>query len=236
MNNSASNLLAILESCRQQPKHLSCADTWKNVLAVDSNEKLIGALGEFFYLTEAAANEVLAVHADKSSVEYWKVRIINGFYSANLGSKWQEFIQNIDDVTIFTLRTHAALLDLKRPARNANFEELAAIGLILEEAARLLMELELSDEAKEILLSRIEQLQSLLRRYRFVSPSAVLDSAKVLAAEISIAEKEEPEVVRNSKFYTTIKDGLGMLADATQVASAKPIFVGTTTYLLGLFS
>ncbi|WP_155616959.1 hypothetical protein [Xanthomonas translucens] len=236
MNNSASKLLAILENCRKQPNGRSCTETWKDVLSVDSNTKLIGAFGEFFSLAESASKEILAIHKDDSGVEYWKARIFNGFHSTALARPWAEFVQHIDDITIFTLKAHAALLDMKTPSRDANAEEFEKIDKLLKEATSFLMELELSNEAKEVILSRIEQLQALIRRYRFVSPAAVLDSAKILAAELSVAAKEQPDTVRNSKFYSTVKEGLELLANATQVASAKPMLIGATTYLLGLIS
>ncbi|HBP03098.1 MAG TPA: hypothetical protein DD677_08135 [Stenotrophomonas sp.] len=100
----------------------------------------------------------------------------------------------------------------------------------------MLMELALPDHVKVLILSRIEQLRALISRHRFVSPSSLLDMAKVLAAEISVVEKEHSDVVHKSKFYETVKEGLEILANATQVASSTPMMLGTTTYLLGLIS
>jgi len=236
VNNSANSLLLILESCRKQNKQRSCVDTWRDVLEVDSNAKLIGAFGEFFSLAEKAGKEVLEVHGDDEGVEYWKLRIFNGFHSTPLTKPWGEFVQHIDNVTLFTLRSHAALVDSKRPLRNASEEEFDEINQLLQVATSMLMELELTEEVKALILTRIEQLQALIRRHRFVSPSQVIDAAKILAAELSIVAKDQPDVVNRSKFYETIKEGLELLANATQVASSAPMMIGTTTYLLGLIS
>lgn len=236
MNNSAHSLLLILENCRVQSKSRSCVDTWRDVLEVGSHVELVGALGQFLTLAENAGKEVLAVHGDQTSVDYWKLRIINGFHSASLSKPWAEFIQHIDEVTIFTLRAHAALIDSRRPVGLVADEEFKAIGQLLEQATGMLMELDLPEDVKSLILMRIEQLQSLIRRHRFISPSSVIDTAKVLAAELSLVAKEQPDVVRKSKFYDTIKESLEILANATQVASATPMMVGTSTFLLGYFS
>lgn len=234
MDNSASKLLSILEICRKQSKSRSCVDTWKEVLEVSSHTELVGALGEFLSLADNAAKEVLSVHPDESGVEYWKLRIFKGFYSASLSRPWAEFIQHVDDVTIFTLRSHAALIAGKRPMLSASSESLKEISDLLEQATILLMELALADEEKSILLTRIEQLKCLINRYRFVSPSAVMDAAKVLAAELVVVGRNQPEVVRDTKFYSTLKESLELLANATQVASSTPMVIGVSTFLLGL--
>ncbi len=236
MNNSAYNLLLILEECRKKNTNRSCADTWREVLEVSSHTELLGALGQFFVLADNASKEILAVHGDTAGIEYWKLRLFNGFHSASLAKPWSEFIQHIDEVTIFTLRSHAALVDSKRPLGSVSDENFDEISRLLEQAAAMLMELALPDHVKVLILSRIEQLRALISRHRFVSPSSLLDMAKVLAAEISVVEKEHSDVVHKSKFYETVKEGLEILANATQVASSTPMMLGTTTYLLGLIS
>jgi hypothetical protein len=236
VNNSANSLLLILEDCRSQNKQRTCADTWRQVLDVPSNTQLIGALGQFLCLAESAGKEVLAVHGDESGVDYWKSKIFSGLHSTKLSEPWVGFIHHIDDVTMFTLRSHAALIDSKRPLGEIKEEDFDAINTLLEQAKSLLLQVQLPDDIKVIILARIEQLQSLILRHRFVSPSSVIDAAKVLAAELSAVAKEHPDSVRSSKFYETMKEGLEILANATQVASSTPLMVGTTTYLLGLIS
>jgi hypothetical protein len=236
MDNSAAHLLNILLECRKQDEKISCIQAWRKVLSANNNVDTLEAIGEFLVLMQRTASDVLAIHNDIEAVNYWRVRILNGFNSTALSQPWKGFVQHIDEPTVFTVRAQAALLASARPRAGLDDKKIAGAQSAFSESIDLLESSDVPDELKRILLTRIEQIQSLLNRYRFISPDAALDAAKILAAEISAAHKDQREELAKSGFYAKVKEGLEIVANATQIASSSPRLVAGTSYLLGLLS
>ncbi|MGV7178406.1 hypothetical protein, partial [Xanthomonas axonopodis] len=117
MDNSASFLLQILEEGRNQNGNHLASDVWKIILNAQDNPQLIEALGQFLALVDKAGKDVLAVHNDIEGVNYWKIRIFNGFHTTALGSAWSGFKNQIDEVSIFTLRSHAKIINMQKPQK-----------------------------------------------------------------------------------------------------------------------
>jgi hypothetical protein len=237
MKNSVTLLHKIIEEgCSRNP-NLPAAQVWQEVLGVETRTELVGAFAQFFKLAEDAAQEVLDVHEDPESVEYWKSRIIAGFINYPLKDPWGNFRQRFDAVTLFTLKNHARIVELQHPRKGMTSESVERVRTLFSDAEKFLSDSEIDPRVRELLLSRIEQIEGLLNRYRYVGPSAVLEAAKILAAEISALDETNAAEIRESGAFEKFKDALSVIADATQVASATaPATVATVGLLLERFS
>ncbi|QBG86896.1 hypothetical protein ACQR53_17960 [Xanthomonas oryzae] len=236
MDNSASLLLRILEDGRNETGHRPAADVWKIILNVQDISQLVEALGQFLVLVDKAGKDVLAVHDDLDGVNYWKTRIFNGFHSAALGSPWDGFKNQIDDISIFTLRSHAKIIKMQKPYKGLSEDEITASQNLFDEAAKALRDSKLDESVRITLLTRIEQIKAVLSRYRFLGPDAALDAAKILAAEIASVPKDEAQEIKKSGAYSKLKDGLEIIANASQIASSSPLLLTSSSYIIGLLS
>ncbi|MEA9914907.1 hypothetical protein ABQE70_11280 [Xanthomonas campestris pv. campestris] len=236
MDNSASFLLRILEDGRNQTGHRSAADVWKILLDAQDTSQLVEALGQFLLLVDKAGKDVLAVHDDLDGVNYWKTRIFNGFHSTALGSAWNGFKDQIDEVSIFTLRSHAKIINMQKPHKGLSEGDITASQNLFDEATKALQDSKLDESVRSTLLARIEQIKAVLNRYRFLGPDAVLDAAKILAAEIASIPKDEIQEIKQSGAYSKLKDGLEIMANASQIASSSPLLITSSSYIIGLLS
>ncbi|MGV7176498.1 hypothetical protein [Xanthomonas axonopodis] len=236
MDNSASFLLQILEEGRNQNGNHLASDVWKIILNAQDNPQLIEALGQFLALVDKAGKDVLAVHNDIEGVNYWKIRIFNGFHTTALGSAWSGFKNQIDEVSIFTLRSHAKIINMQKPQKGLSEAEITASQSLFDEAASAIRDSRLDEGVRLTLLTRIEQIKAVLDRYRFLGPDAVLDAAKILAAEIASIPANEMQEVKKTGAYSKLKDGLEIMANVSQIASSSPLLLTSSSYILGLIS
>lgn len=237
MDNSASLLLSILEEGRKKRKDLPASEVWIEILGAKGMPQLIGALGDFLSLTERAASDVLRVHGDADGVNYWRTRIYNGFHSTALGQPWQGFRAQIDEISIFTLKSHAKILEMNRPLKGLAAEEISKGESLFDEALAAISDASLDQAVRVTLITRIEQIQALLNRYRYVGPDAISDAAKVLAAELLLTPADQIVEIKRTGAYAKIREGLEVVANASQVAStAYPALAIAAPAIVGLLS
>ncbi|MGV7180600.1 hypothetical protein, partial [Xanthomonas axonopodis] len=114
--------------------------------------------------------------------------------------------------------------------------EITASQSLFDEAASAIRDSRLDEGVRLTLLTRIEQIKAVLDRYRFLGPDAVLDAAKILAAEIASIPANEMQEVKKTGAYSKLKDGLEIMANVSQIASSSPLLLTSSSYILGLIS
>ncbi|MFD0740067.1 hypothetical protein ACFQZQ_12350 [Lysobacter koreensis] len=235
MDNSAARLLRVLERCKEIDTGVDCATAWREVLAAPDNNVLLGAFGEFFTLVNDTASEVLHRHPDLvDAVDHWRSRIFNGFNATQMNGRWEHFLAHIDNVTLFSLRSQAKVLHSEERRTELAPDQLSQIYQHLSQALELIGNGDMPVEIREMLIGRIENLQALINRYRFVGQKALLDSAKLLAADVASIPVSQIEGLKKAGIYDQIRESLAILANATTISATGPMIAGAAQNLLSL--
>lgn len=218
MSNDAHHVVEVFKNAGQFSPSSPTMQVWKTVLEIKDASSFYRDIGAFSDLVAKVTSELFDIHDDKEGIEIWSGKLLRALAPEHMMIEWSRFRNTFDAQTISLLRGHAKILSMHAKRVGFTPELAKQADELLDEALRLVLATELDLDVKELVASRIEQLIAILRRYKYSSPDAVMDKAKLLAAELSVLPQDARTELESSGVFEKVKSGIEIVANATQSA------------------
>ncbi|MDA3140235.1 hypothetical protein [Vibrio metschnikovii] len=238
VDNPAARLLKILELGKTYNVEANCKNSWKQLLAVqgDSNSELMSKLGKVMDLPQEAISllEILG-EGDIDMHAHWVDQVSRGFMEQNLNSKWQTFINHIDDHSIRYLKMCARVLDVQSKESLLSAEQLGEIRAEIMEVLNTVRGSSLEISIKQFLIRKLHQILVAIDEYDITGSVPIFTAIESTYGH-AVSNPNFRRSIQDSELAETLWGSLNKVSTVISLATGLPELASAGAILLASVS
>lgn len=223
-DNPAARLLAILQEGRTIAHDSSCRRAWEKILNVQKGDAAMLArrLGKVMSLPQEIIELTIESYPGRASTwGHWSSQVNSAFFSQNLSSNWQSFIQYIDDHTVNYLQLSADLLESKSRLTKIDQDGLQSIRTTINELVEIVISSEVDNDLKKYVVHHLRAILAAVDEYQITGAIPVLDSIEATIGHAMISAPYY-HFLLDTEIGRRVTEGLTSAANLITVAVGIP--------------
>lgn len=237
--NPAERLYLMLEEGKKIGATVPSRTAWIKLLNIEDSSNhalLMSRLGKFMELPSQVYKLMNEYYPEnKKAMDYWILKINNGFGKHSLNTQWSEFITSIDEHSMNYIKMASGFLKNKSLTKYISDENLEDFRKKIQELYDEIFQSDIEQSVKEFLLRSLQNILINIDEYFITGSSEIMNSISSTMGCLFFDKKYKDEIMntKNEKIRSKMFDIFSGFARTIEVTAAGAVLTNEAIKLLG---